>query len=122
MWAVIRVSGLMMPWAPRELLTPRQHDVRCGVGRHMGGALIAEAREIETVQEMLAGPEQPGRDRHVHLVDEPRAEVLANCRHAAADLHVPSLRGFPRPVECLARTARDKVEHRAAFHLDRRAG
>ena len=57
----------------------------------MGGALIAQGGEIKAIQEMLAGPEQPRRDRHVQLVDEPRFEVLAYRRHAAADLHILSL-------------------------------
>src|SRR5215213_373031 len=91
----------------------------CGGGRHMGGALIAQGREIEAVQEMLAGPEQPGRNRHVQCVDEPGLEVLADRRHAAADLHILSLRCLRRSFQRLAGTARDKVEHRAAFHLDR---
>src|SRR5919206_337842 len=58
----------------------------------------------------------------MQLVDEPRFEVLADRRHAAADLHILSLRCLRRPFQRLAGTARDKVEHRAAFHLDRRAG
>ena len=107
---------------PIESLTLCQHDMGCGGSRHMRGALIAQGREIEAVQERLAGPEQPGRDRHVQLVDEPRFEVLADRRHTAADLHIPSLRCLRRPFQRLAGTARDKVEHRAAFHLDRRAG
>ena len=43
----------------------------------MGRALIAQSREVEAVQEMLAGPEQPRRDRRVELVDETRFEVPA---------------------------------------------
>src|SRR2546428_9230638 len=68
---------------------------------------------------MLARPEQPGRDRHVQLVDEPRFEALADRRHAAADLHILSVSCRRRSFQRLADTARDKVEHRAAFHLDR---
>src|SRR5437667_9682441 len=87
----------------------------------MGGALITQGREIEAVEEMLAGPEQPWRDRHVQLVDEPRFEVLADRRHAAADLHILSLSSRRRSFQRLADTARDKVEDRPAFHLNRRA-
>src|SRR5207248_4390058 len=71
--------------------------------------------------EMLAGPEQPWCDRHVQLVDQPRFEVLADRRHAAADLHILPLGSRPRSFQRLADTARDKVEDRAAFHLNRRA-
>src|SRR5439155_6290593 len=85
----------------------------------MGGALIAQGREIEAGEEMLAGPEQPWRDRHVQLVDEPRFEVLADRRHAAADLHILSLSSRRRSFQRLADTTRDKVEDRTAFHLNR---
>src|SRR5438552_7467390 len=105
--------------SPLESLTSCQHDVGRGGGGHMGGELIAQGREIETVQEMLAGPEQPWRDRHVQLVDEPRFEVLADRRHTAADLHILSLSSRRRSFQRLADTARDKVEDRAAFHLNR---
>ena len=56
----------------------------CSGGRHVGGALVAQGREIEAVEEMLAGPEQPWRDRHMQVVDEPRFEVLPDRRDAAA--------------------------------------
>jgi len=56
----------------------------------MGGALIAQCREIESVEEMLAGPEQSWRDRHVQLVDELRFEILADRCDATADLYVLS--------------------------------
>src|SRR5437867_4459628 len=107
--------------SPLESLTSCQHDVGCGGGGHMGDALIAQGREIEVVQEMLARPEQPWRDRYVQLVNEPRFEVLADRRHAAADLHILSLSTRRRSLQRLADTARDKVENRAAFHLNRRA-
>src|SRR5213593_991327 len=107
--------------SPLESGTSCQHDVGRGGGGHMGGALIAQGREIEAGEEMLAGPEQPRRDRHVQVVDEPRFEVLADRRHAAADLHILSLSSRRRSFQRLADTARDKVEDRAAFHLNRRA-
>src|SRR5258706_6919980 len=86
----------------------------------MGGALVAQGREIEAVEEMLAGPEQPWRDRHVQLVDEPRFEVLADRRHTAADLHILSLNFRRRSFQRLADNVRDKVADRAAFHLNSR--
>src|ERR1043166_9160526 len=70
---------------------------------------------------MLAGPEQPWRDRQVQLGDEPRFEVLADGRHTAADLHILSQSCRRCPLQRLADTAGDKVEDRAAFHLDRPA-
>src|SRR4051812_43755875 len=102
-----RRNQILQRSLPFESLTSCQQDVCCGGGGHMGGALIAQRREIEAVQEMLAGPEQPWRDRHVQLVDEPRFEVLADCRYAAADLHILSLRCLRRSFQRLAGTARD---------------
>src|SRR5690349_15513503 len=93
----------------------------CGGRRNMRGAPIAERRQIESVEEMLAGPEQPGRDGEVQLVDQPCFEILANRRYPAADLHVFSVRCFLRAFHRLASTARHEVKRRAAFHLDWRA-
>ena len=49
----------------RSSATSRQHDMGGGSGRRMGRALIAQRWEIEAIEEMFAGPEQPWRDRHV---------------------------------------------------------
>src|ERR1041385_6949754 len=73
------------------------------------------------MQEMLARPEQPWRDRQVQLGDEPRFEVLADGPHTPADLHILSLSCRRCPLQRLADTAGDKVEDRAAFHRDRPA-
>src|SRR5512145_2864348 len=71
------------------------------------------------MEEMLTGPEQPGRDCRVQLVDEPRFEVLADRRHAAADLHVLTRGGRRRAFQRLVDSAGDKMIDCAAFHLDR---
>src|SRR4051812_17475207 len=86
----------------------------------MGGALIAQLFEIEAVPEVLAGPEQDWRDRHVQLVDESRFEVLADRRDPAADLDILSLSRCRRSFERFADAPRDKMEDGAAFHLNRR--
>src|SRR5690349_24265668 len=85
----------------RELRTLCQHDMRCSGGRHVAVALIAQRREIESVREMFAGPEQSGRDRDVELVDEGGLEVLADCRDATTDLHVLFLSGLSRALQRL---------------------
>src|SRR2546422_1827383 len=61
--------------SPLESGTSCQHDVGRGGGGHMGGALIAQGREIEAGEEMLAGPEQPRRDRHVQRSEEHTSEL-----------------------------------------------
>src|ERR1051325_10083617 len=70
-----------------------QHHVSGGGGRHVGSALIAPLREIEAIEEMLAGPQKPGCNRNVQLVDQARFEVLADRGYAATAFHIPS---FPR--------------------------
>src|SRR5919201_285791 len=69
---------------------------------------------------MLASAEDDGRDREVHLVDEPRLEILTNGRRAAADLDVVLSRGSPRFGE-RAMDVVDEDELCAAFHLHGRA-
>src|SRR5689334_4813432 len=70
---------------------------------------------------MLAGAEQPRRDRHMQLIDEPRREVLADRRHAAADLHILPLGGGLGSFHRLVDPTCDEVEDRAALHLDWRS-
>src|SRR5262249_36306954 len=81
--------------------------------------LVPDRRDVEAVKEMLARPEQPRRDRDVHLVDEPRLEILTDRRYATADLHVLPPSCLSRSLERAATTIRDEVEDRSAFHLDR---
>src|SRR2546426_12277886 len=54
----------------------REYDVRRGRRRHMLGARITQRRQVEPRKEMLATPQQDRRDRDMHLVDEPRLEIL----------------------------------------------
>jgi hypothetical protein len=46
---------------------------------------VAERSKIETLEQGFAAAEQNGRYRNVHLVDEPRLEILADGGGAAAD-------------------------------------
>src|SRR3569833_2666015 len=87
----------------------------------MTRALVAERREIEAIEQMLARPQHLRRDRDVHLVDEPRFEILPDRRHSAVDLHVLPAGGCHRASIRLANTTRDKVENSPTFHLDRLA-
>src|SRR3989454_8978942 len=56
----------------------REYDVRRGRRRHMLGARITQRRQIDPSKEMLATAQQDRRDRDMHLVDEPRLEILAH--------------------------------------------
>src|SRR5918911_3899503 len=68
---------------------------------------------------MLAGAEEHGRDREVHLVDEPGLEILPNGRRAAADSHVLFARGRLRFGE-RAMNVIDEDELCAPLHPDGR--
>src|SRR5438876_4673001 len=56
----------------------REYDVRRGRRRHMLGARIAQRRQVDPRKERLTTAEQDRRDRDMHLVDEPRLEILAH--------------------------------------------
>jgi hypothetical protein len=59
--SVLRTSVLLLD----------EHNVR-GLGRgHMLGEAVAELRQLQPREKMLAGAEQDRRDGQVQLVDEP---------------------------------------------------
>src|SRR5579859_5705192 len=76
---------------------------------------------VETVEEPLAAAEQDRHDYKVHFVDQAGAEVLLNGGRAAAEPHVPAVRGSV----CLLQRGLDAIgyemERRAALHRDRGA-
>jgi hypothetical protein len=79
----------------------------------------AERAQIDAFEQVLARAQQHGRDRQVHLVDEPRPQVLADRRHAATQPHVRATSGVARLPERVLDPARDEVERRPAVHLQR---
>ena len=54
----------------------------------MLGARITQRGQIDPRKEMLATAQQDRRDRDMHLVDEPRLEILAHRGRPAADLDI----------------------------------
>src|SRR5436309_11935386 len=66
----------------------RQYDVRRGRRRHMLGARIAQRRQVHPRKKRLATAEQNRRDRDMHLVDEPRLEILPHRGRPAAHLDI----------------------------------
>src|SRR5437667_350841 len=70
----------------------REYDVRRGRRRHMLGARIAQRRQVHPRKERLTTAEQDRRDRDMHLVDEPRLEILAHRGRPAADLDIQPAR------------------------------
>ena len=85
------------------------------------GDAEAERRKVEPREQGLARAEQRGRKHQVHPVHQPRLQVLAHGRDAAPDAHVLCPGGFARPPQGGLDPVGDKVEGRAARHLDRLA-
>src|SRR5437867_12634473 len=93
--------------------------MRRGRRRHMLGARIAQRRQVDPGKERLTTAEQDRRDRDMHLVDEPRLEILAHRARPAADLDIaPPPPPPPRPSEPLPNSARDQMKDGPALHPD----
>src|SRR5213083_460700 len=97
----------------------REYDVRRGRRRHMLGARIAQRRQVDPRKERLTTAEQDRRDRDMHLVDEPRLEILAHRGRPAADLDIEPARGRPGATERYLYSAGDEMKDGPAFHRDR---
>src|SRR5213082_431985 len=117
-----------MPWGAllrpatyrrRGLSFSREYDVRCGRRRHMLGARIAQRRQVHPRKERLTTAEQDRRDRDMHLVDEPRLEILAHRGRPAADLDIELARGLTGATERFLDSAGDEMKDGPAFHRDR---
>src|SRR5437763_14684860 len=103
----------------RGLSFSREYDVRRGRGRHMLSARIAQRRQVDPRKERLTTAEQDRRDRDMHLVDEPRLEILAHRGRPAADLDIAPARGLPGATERFLNSAGDEMKDGPAFHRDR---
>src|SRR5207247_1734845 len=97
----------------------REYDVRRGRRRHMLGARIAQRRQVHPRKERLTTAEQDRRDRDMHLVDEPRLEILAHRGRPAADLDIEPARGLPGATERFLNSVGDEMKDGPAFHRDR---
>src|SRR5256885_4837509 len=85
----------------------------------MLGARIAQRRQVDPGKERLTTAEQDRRDRDMHLVDEPRLEILAHRGRPAADLDIAPARGLPGATERFLNSAGDEMKDGPAFHRDR---
>src|SRR5579862_2763950 len=86
-------------------------DMRC--------ALVAQRRQVEAVQNILAAPEQDRRNREMQLVDQAGPQELPYRRHATADPDVAPARGFNGACERNVNAVGDEMKHGAAAHLER---
>src|SRR5712675_1795429 len=92
--------------------------VHRALARDVFGGRIAERAQVHAVPEVLSGAEEHGAQRHVHLVDQARAEKLPDGRYAAADTNVTIAGRFLRLLQCGFDPVGDKIERRPARHLD----
>src|SRR5215475_4043630 len=73
-----------------------QDDVHRALARNVLHAIIAEHAGVDAAQNVLAGAEQHRADGQMQLVDQPRAQILANRGDAAAETDVAAPRGCLR--------------------------
>src|SRR6266496_2686902 len=99
----------------------REYDVRRARRRHMLSARITQPWQIDPHKQMLPTAEQDRRDRHVHLVDEPRLEILPQRGNSSDDLDIEVARGLPGELERFLNPAGDEMKNGPAFHRDRLA-
>src|SRR5690348_8199 len=85
----------------------------------MLGARITQRRQMDPRKEMLTTAEQDRRNRDVHLVDEPRLEILSHRGNATAELDVEAARGLSGALERILNPTGDEMKDRPAFHGDR---
>src|SRR2546430_9389620 len=81
-------------------------------------ASIAQRRQVDPRKERLTTAEQDRRDCDMHLVDEPRLEILAYRGRPAADLDIALARGLPGATERFLDSTGDEMEDGPAFHRD----
>src|SRR5512135_3716062 len=98
-----------------------QHDVSRALARDVPRALVAERAQVEALHQVLARAEQNRPQHEVQLVDQPRAQVLPDRRHAAAEAYVLAARRGARLFARGADAFGDEAELRAARHPERRA-
>ena len=94
------------------------HRIR---SRNVLDTFVAETREIDPAEQVLARSEQRWCDRDVKLVDKAGTQILLNRRSAAANSDVLAARCLARAFKSRLDSVGHKVKHRAALHRDRGA-
>src|SRR5919201_1778023 len=112
-----------MPQFPQEayrlLLALAQKEVRRALAGHVLRAFIAEGARVDVSQEMLAFAEQHRPHRKMQLIDQARAQILANRRYAAAEPHVATARSSTRLLERRVNAFSDEAKLGATLHAKR---
>src|SRR3954469_2660031 len=78
-----------------------------------------EPERLDAVEDRLAGAEQDRGDVERELVDDPGNEGLAHSRGATRDVYAAVAGRLTRLCVSSVEAARDEVEGRPTFHLDR---
>src|SRR5262249_3574880 len=96
--------------------TAGQDDMGRILGGDVLGALESQRGEIEPREQMLATAEEHRSDGEVHLVDQPRLEVLPDRRHTTAEPDVLASGCLAGALQRLVDAPGDEVEGRPAVH------
>src|SRR3569623_157654 len=95
----------------------QMHGARC---RDMLADCVAERRKINPVKKSFAATQQNRRNSDLQIVDQPRAKILADRCHAAANPNVLAAGRLSRTVKCRLDPVRYEMEDGTALHRDRR--
>src|SRR5579884_2160595 len=88
------------------------------IGGGVFGTTIPEFRQVETGEQILSRAHEDRSKYQVQFIDQPRAKILLNRRHPAADPYVLIFRRIFSALERCFDAAGDEVKGRPAFHLE----
>src|SRR5689334_11891178 len=100
-------------------LAAAHEDMRGALTADVLEAFVAERAPVHALEKRLALTQQDRPHGEMQLVDQPRLEILAHRRDAAADTNILAPGGRLCLLERRLDPLGDEVEHRAALHLER---
>ena len=92
--------------------------MRSILARNMFRALIPKRRRIDPTKKILPCSKQHRRYRQVHLINQPRLQVLPNRRNASTESDIQPTGRLCRPSQRSLNPIGNKMEDSAAFHRD----
>src|SRR5262247_485174 len=99
-----------------------EYDVHRARAHRELRALVADRRQVEILEEVLALPEHDGPDSEMHVVDQPRLQMLPDGRDAPSDTDITVARCRLRLLQRGVNPVGDEPELSAARHRHRRPG
>ena len=107
-------------FGPIPRRSPRLAELEMGRLRRRNGAhQLHPAKIPRPVEQTLAAPEEDRGEADLHLVHEPRREILLRGARAPREHHVLCVGGSPRAVERGLDPVGDEREGRSTFELER---